>query len=110
VGTPGEPEDVEEQFPGWHAWNVQTVPETRRPASYICNEGFRHDPPARAGQLYLHPRYEAGLRLGPEAPRAPGELVHFSAISALHVASLAPDPCWRPGDLSVIRTRRQAGE
>jgi hypothetical protein len=22
VGTPGEPEDVEELFPGWHAWNV----------------------------------------------------------------------------------------
>jgi hypothetical protein len=39
VRTPGEPEDVEEQFPGWHAWNVQSVPETRRPASYICNEG-----------------------------------------------------------------------
>lgn len=61
MGTPGEPEDVKEQFPGWHAWNVQTVLETRRPASNICNEGFRHDPPVRAGQLYLHPRYEAGL-------------------------------------------------
>jgi hypothetical protein len=22
VDAPGEPEDVEEQFPGWHAWNV----------------------------------------------------------------------------------------
>lgn len=23
VDTPGEPEDVEVEFPGWHAWNVR---------------------------------------------------------------------------------------
>ena len=111
VGTPGEPEDVEEQFPGWHAWNVQTVPETRRPASYICNEGFRHDPPARGGQLYLHPRYEAGPRLGLEAPRAPGELGPFLCdLGSPCCESRAGPLLASRGDLSVIRTRRQAGE